>query len=159
MKSKTLLIAILGIFGIWANQACNSGTTSDSPFAIAGDSITTEGAVAVANLPELLAGSDSIQCKLEGEITAVCQTKGCWMKMPLGEGQDVRIKFKDYGFFVPMNSSGRNAFIEGYAYVDSVSVSELRHLAKDAGESEDEIAAIDRGTVEYTFMASGVIIE
>lgn len=116
-------------------------------------------AVSVAQVPELLTGNDSVQVKLEGTISEVCQKKGCWMQMPITEDQNLFVKFKDYAFFVPMNSAERDAVIEGYAYVDTVSVEQRRHYASDAGKSEEEIMAITEPEVQYTFKASGVILK
>jgi len=155
--SQILIIAFFSVSMI--SQSCKQAESGDSHFAICGDTITADGAVGVNTLPQLLAGLDSIPCKLEGEITAVCQTKGCWMTMPIGEDEKLFIKFKDYDFFVPMNASGRNATIDGIAFVDSVSVADLKHRAKDAGKTEEEIEAIQHGEVEYSFLARGVLIK
>jgi hypothetical protein len=81
------------------------------------------------------------------------------MDMDLSEDQSMTVRFKDYGFFVPMNSAGRTAVIEGVAKVDTQSVDWLRHKAEDAGQSEEEIAAITEPIVSVTFMADGVILE
>ncbi|MEN0048567.1 MAG: DUF4920 domain-containing protein, partial [Bacteroidota bacterium] len=67
-------------------------------------------------------------------------------------------KFKDYGFFVPKDISGRQVIMEGYAYREVTPVEELRHYAKDDGMSEEEIAAITEPEEEFKFMASGVIL-
>jgi hypothetical protein len=142
-------------------QACKSKNeqSADSPFYAYGDSIDLENSVDVATLPALLAGYDSIACNLRGQISEVCQTKGCWMSMPIGDNDDLFIKFKDYAFFVPMNASGREAVVQGFAYVDTVSVSELQHIAQDAGKEQDEIESIDQPEVRYTFMADAVRIK
>ena len=57
---------------------------------------------ALANLGE----GDSLEVKLHAPVNAVCQVKGCWMTM--GDTTNaMRVKFKDYGFFVPMDCSGK----------------------------------------------------
>ena len=55
--------------------------------------------------------------KVNGEVASVCKKKGCWMKMDMGEGNNMRITFKDYGFFVPLDCDGKVATIEGKAYI------------------------------------------
>ena len=100
---------------------------------------------------------DSINVKLSGEITGVCQMKGCWMTMNVGD-EELRITFKDYGFFVPKNSSGNEAVIEGALYKKLVDVEMLKHYAEDAGKPEEEIEAITEPELQFVFEASGVII-
>ena len=96
--------------------------------------------------------------ELEGIVSGVCQKKGCWMQMPISEDENMFVKFKDSGFFVPFDAADKFAIIEGYAYVDTVSVADQIHYAKDAVMSEEEIAEITEPSIEYTFMASGVIL-
>jgi hypothetical protein len=68
------------------------------------------------------------------------------------------VKFKDYGFFMPKDIAGREVIMEGTAYREVVSVDELKHLAKDAGKSEEEIAKITEPKEELQFLAHGVIL-
>lgn len=124
-----------------------------------GDTITTDGAVAVDQLISKLAGKDSISIKLSGTIEDVCQKKGCWMNLNIGNGQSMKVKFKDYAFFVPKDAAGKTVFIEGYAYNDTISVANLKHYAEDAGESKEEIAKITQPEISISFEANGVIIK
>ena len=98
--------------------------------------------------------------KVEGTVEAVCQMKGCWMNMKLANGEDMRIRFKDYGFFVPKDASGKTAVIEGAAYYTTTSVEDLRHYAEDAGMSEEEAErTITEPKKSIEFEATGVIIK
>ncbi len=81
------------------------------------------------------------------------------MTLDMGNQPDLRVRFKDYGFFVPKDASGKTAVVEGRAYVDTVSAETLRHYAADAGKSEKEIKAINKLEVRVSFIADGVIIE
>lgn len=126
--------------------------------AIFGDTITADGAIPAAEVLAKLAGHDSIPVKLEGVINAVCQKKGCWMTLDLGNEKTMRVTFKDYGFFVPKDASGKTAIVDGYAHVDTTSVEMLREYAKDDGASKDSIAKITQPEVELSFEARGVII-
>ena len=121
--------------------------------------ITEEGVVPASNLAAMLLQKDSVELKVSGTIKSCCQKKGCWMTVDIGNNQVMRVKFKDYGFFVPMNSAGHEAIMQGIAYKEEVSVAELKHLAHDAGKKQKEIDKITGSKVEYTFMASGVIIK
>lgn len=102
---------------------------------------------------------DTIQVKFTSKIHSVCKKKGCWMKMDLADKQEAFVRFKDYGFFVPLNADGSEAVVSGRAYLDVISVEELRHYAKDGGKSEEEIAKITEPKVTYAFQADGVLIK
>jgi hypothetical protein len=69
------------------------------------------------------------------------------------------VKFKDYGFFVPINSDNRDVIVNGKAYVPEVSVQELQHFAKDAGKSDEEISEITEPKFTYAFLADGVLMK
>lgn len=102
---------------------------------------------------------DTIDVKFESTIKEVCKKKGCWMSMELGDNQETFVKFKDYEFFVPKNADKSVAILSGKAFMDSVSVNQLRHYAKDGGKSEEEIAQIIAPEVKYGFEANGVLIQ
>jgi len=102
---------------------------------------------------------DSVQLKVKGKIIDVCSKKGCWMTLDTGE-DTLFIKFRDYGFFVPIDSvEGKNAVVQGDLFLDTTSVEMLKHYAEDAGKSEEEIALITEPIYELGFIADGVIIK
>lgn len=101
---------------------------------------------------------DTVTVKFKSKIKDVCQKKGCWMAMELPGGKESFVKFKDYAFFVPLNAAEQDAVISGKAFVSETSVAQLKHYAKDGGQSEAEIAKITEPKVEYKFMADGVLI-
>lgn len=91
---------------------------------------------------------------VEGEVGGVCRMKGCWMGLVAPESpMGVRVTFKDYGFFVPRESRGLIARMEGTFHASTLSKEEADHL-------ESEGAKLSRnpdGTVtELSFVASGV---
>jgi hypothetical protein len=94
---------------------------------------------------------------VEGEVVEVCLNKGCWMTFMDGD-REMRIRFKDYAFFVPKDCGGKKARIEGVFEVKDVPAEEARHYLEDAGKHE-EAAKITGPVPSYTFMASGVQIE
>jgi len=102
---------------------------------------------------------DTITVQFQSNIKSVCKKKGCWMKMQLAGDDDSFVKFKDYAFFVPLNADNSQAIVNGKAFVDIVSVEELRHYAKDGGKSAVEIAKITKPEITYSFLASGVYIK
>ncbi len=123
-----------------------------------GEQITEEGALSIPAFLKAIEGKDSLHVKLSGTINAVCKKKGCWMTVDLENGEEMRVRFKDYAFFVPMNADGMTTVFEGWAYVDTLSVAEQQHYLKDANATEEEIAAVTAPLPEFSFLASGVII-
>lgn len=113
----------------------------------------------VSALPDLLSQTDSVEAVFEGKIAEVCQKKGCWMTLDMGNGQVVRVTFKDYGFFVPKNAGGRKAILKGVASKEVISVEMLKHYAQDRGASKEEIESIREPETEWSIVAEGVIIE
>ena len=124
-----------------------------------GEALSDVKAVKATKLEKAMEGNDAMKMKLSGEIAEVCQQKGCWMTVATGDGQTIRVTFKDYGFFVPKDVAGKNTVIEGEAKMETVDVATLKHYAEDAGKSEEEIAAITEPETKLTFVASGVEIE
>ncbi|UOQ95865.1 DUF4920 domain-containing protein [Hymenobacter sp. 5317J-9] len=121
-----------------------------------GAAISPEGALPMTALNTALGASDSAQVKLVGKASAVCQAKGCWMTLPTADGKQMRVRFKDYAFFVPKDLSGHEVVVSGWAHRSTVPKSELQHYAKDAGKSDKEVAAITQDEQQLTFMADGV---
>lgn len=124
-----------------------------------GDTITEDDAIEVGELLAVVEGQDSVRIKIKGVVNSSCQKKGCWMRMDMGNEDELFVKFRDYEFFVPKNLDGETAIAEGVAFVESFSVEHLQHLAHDAGKTQEEIDAITEPEVSVRFMADGVIIK
>jgi len=101
---------------------------------------------------------DTAIVKFTTSVKEVCQTKGCWMRLDLGE-DEAMVRFKDYGFFMPKNIADKEVIVNGKAYVSEMSVEEQRHYAEDAGKSEEEIAAITEVETTLSFEADGVLVK
>ncbi|HEX8616866.1 MAG TPA: DUF4920 domain-containing protein [Thermoanaerobaculia bacterium] len=108
-------------------------------------------------LAQVLASPDAYTKQsviVEGVIASSCTRKGCWMQLAPAEGaQGVRVTFKDYAFFIPLNAKGMKVRAEGMAVVTTLSKADADHL-------EEEGAKLTRqkdGTVlEVSFVANGV---
>lgn len=94
---------------------------------------------------------------VEATIIDVCQKKGCWMRVTEND-TELFVRFKDYGFFVPLDAAGKKVVMHGKAVAEVASVDELRHYAEDAGKSPEEIAKITEPTERITFFADSVFI-
>jgi len=102
---------------------------------------------------------DSLNLKFTSSIESVCKKKGCWMILQLPEREDVRVTFKDYGFFVPKDSENAEVIVQGKAFLNEISVEDQKHYAEDEGKSETEIAAITAPKLTKAFVATGVLLK
>ena len=94
--------------------------------------------------------------KIRGQITEVCQAKGCWMILVDGDTY-ARITFEDYGFFVPTETSMQRTVIFGQLSQRTLSGQQAEHFAQDAG-SQSKIK-LEGEIREYSILARGVQLE
>jgi len=165
---KILLLSIVAttLLTRCGNKAQENATTEqasvaaiDTTLLFFGDTITQDLAVPVTELAAKMKGKDSLKIKVTGVIEEVCQKKGCWMNIAIDNNQSMRVRFKDYGFFMPKDAAGKTVIIEGLAFNDTTSVETLKHFAADAGKSKDEIKKITEPEINIGFEANGVIIK
>jgi hypothetical protein len=102
---------------------------------------------------------DTVLVKFRSKIESVCQAKGCWMNLKLSETQTAFVKFKDYGFFMPLNCADNEAVVSGKAFISVETVEELKHYAKDEGKSQAAIDSIVAPKTNFSFVANGVLIK
>lgn len=146
-------------------QACDpakekGGKKSKSnKLGVYGAKVDKTDALQVQLLPEKMKNEKELSVKITGTVAAACQVKGCWMTTDLGNGQTMRIRFKDYAFFVPKDCNGKQFYAQGVASWNETSVAELQHYAADAGKSKEEIAQITQPERELVFLAEGVLLE
>lgn len=94
--------------------------TKDVAYATFGKEIQSADAVIAKSMAahyETMQQGDSINSKMKATVKKVCQAKGCWMTLDLGNDKEVMVKFEDYGFFVPKDISGKEVVVNGKAYV------------------------------------------
>lgn len=162
---KILLIALISV-GIVACKNEGKKTEKVEEVAISytsyGEKISVDGALkmtdVLAKYQDLKVG-DTINLKFASNINDVCSKKGCWMKLPVGETEEVMVRFKDYGFFMPLDSKGNEVIVAGKAFVKETSVEDLKHYAEDAGKSAEEIAKITEPKKTLSFEAHGVLMK
>lgn len=90
---------------------------------------------------------------LSGRLTDLCTKKGCWTVLADGE-HSVRVRFQDYGFFLPQDALGSRALVEGRAELRTLSEREARHYAEESRDGDPD--AIDGPQRELAFVATGV---
>ncbi len=160
MKKINLLFAMLLLIG--ASAMAQKSAFNANDYASFGEKFKVNRVYNKAEMMKQykkLKKGDTLVVQFESTIKSVCKKKGCWMKMELKDDNASFVKFKDYAFFVPLNADNSDAIVSGKAFVDVESVEELRHYAKDAGKSKEEIAKITKPETTYSFMADGVYIK
>jgi hypothetical protein len=119
-----------------------------------GEALKGAPAVTLAELLTKPQAHEGKTVRVEGQVRKACEKKGCWMELAEGaKGAGVRVTFKDYGFFVPLDSAGSAARVEGVVKVTELSDGMAKHY-------EAEGAIVPRGTDgkprEVQLVATGV---
>ena len=117
-----------------------------------------DGAVEVAIMNEQLLTNPEFKGKIKAKVLSVCEKKGCWMTIAKPGGEDIMVRFKDYGFFMPLNIVGKEVVLDGVAKATVTSVDMLKHYAEDAHKSKEEIEKITEPKNEIEFTAKGVVV-
>ena len=163
---KNIIITIVLLFSIVACKEAKKEVQEDLSivdisYISFGEKITSENSISKEEMYKKfnkLKKGDTIAVKFASNINEVCKAKGCWMRLDLGDEKESMVRFTDYGFFMPLNSDYKDVIVEGRAYVSEISVDELRHFAKDAGKSKEEIEKITEPEFSYAFEADGVLM-
>ena len=165
-KNVILLLLTVFVFYSCKNEGANKKgkeiEKQEVKYLSFGEEIKADNSISTSEMAEKyknLKEGDTLNIKFSAPIKEVCKSKGCWMKLDLGNEQESFVNFKDYGFFMPMNADGREVIVNGKAFVKVTSVDELQHFAKDAGNSGEEIAKITEPKYTLAFEADGVLMK
>jgi len=113
----------------------------------------------ITDLHKKMESTALLNTTVKGEVEKVCMKKGCWMTIKNSEGDPMRVTFKDYAFFMPMDIHDKKVTFTGKAYQDTTSVDMLRHYAEDEGLAQSEINKITEPKIEIAFEATGVYFD
>lgn len=105
-----------------------------------------------------LNGENPVKMQVKGTVTGVCKARGCWATVDIGDGKELFVKMKDYGFFLPMDAKGKQVLLSGDAFVETHSIDDLKEKAKSQKKSEAEINKINKPEEELRFTAHGITI-
>lgn len=120
-----------------------------------GAPITGKNAVPLQTAIEQLDKSPVAKVLVTSKVDKVCTEKGCWVALTNAAG-DVRVTFKDYGFFVPPTLIGKTVLVEGTLEKVTMSLEDSKHYAKDAGEDPSKVT---QPRVEYRIVATGIEVK
>ncbi len=94
---------------------------------------------------------------VEGHVRRACSRKGCWMEVasaPNDNAPGCRVTFQDYSFFVPTDSAGKMARVEGVVEVETVKKSHVEHLEEEGATFGAKNS--DGTATEVRLVATGV---
>jgi hypothetical protein len=108
-------------------------------------------------LADLIASPDKENGKpvvVEGKVRRACTRMGCWMELAEAEqGPGVRVTFKNYGFFVPLDSAGAKAKVAGTVRIVNLSEAAAAHYRAEGARVPADSNGSRR---EVQLVASGV---
>lgn len=123
-----------------------------------GEGVKQGNVIPAAKMEASMGAEKTANMKISGEVSSVCKKKGCWITINMPDGTPMRVTFKDYAFFMPMDIVGKQVVLDGIAKKQTISAERLRHYAEDAHRSAEEIAKITEPRKELAFEAKGVVI-
>jgi len=134
--------------------------SSSQTYLSKGAAITDKDPLTVKNfLTHVEKNGGAQHIKVAAIINDCCQKKGCWMNVDLENGEEMMVRFKDYGFFVPKNAAEKTVIMEGKAYYDTLDIATLKHYAEDGGATKEELEKITAPKATLAFEAVGILLK
>jgi Domain of unknown function (DUF4920) len=122
-----------------------------------GAEIKSKTPLSLAAAIKQLDSKPSADVLIESKVDKVCVVKGCWMALTNSNAKDdVRVTFKDYGFFVPSSIIGKTVLVEGKLEKVVMSLEDTKHYVKDAG---GDPSTVTTPRTEYRIVANGVQVK
>lgn len=118
------------------------------------------GGQAVLSLADVLAAPERFRdqtISVEGQVRSACTRRGCWMELAPSADATLpgcRVTFKDYGFFVPTDSAGAHAKVQGTLGVNTLPPERVAHLESEGGRFPNKRS--DGSVEELRLVATGV---
>ncbi|MXV37237.1 DUF4920 domain-containing protein [Flavobacteriaceae bacterium Ap0902] len=154
---------IILLFSLWFILSCENKGKPVGDYTSYGKELTADNAMTQEEMMRMYQSmhvGDTIPVKFKSEIKEVCQMKGCWVKLALDPKTKTMVKFgENDDFLIPRDVAGREAIVEGRAFIKEVSVEEQKHYAEDAEKTSEEIAAITEPNTAYHFIANGILLK
>jgi Domain of unknown function (DUF4920) len=139
-----------------AARSSSSGRAPEAKQAF-GAPITTEPELTLANVLETPERFRDQTITVEGQVRSACTRRGCWMEVAQSADPRLpgcRVTFKDYGFFVPTDSAGAHAKVQGTLGVNTLPPERVAHLESEGGRFPNKRG--DGSVDELRLVATGV---
>lgn len=124
-----------------------------------GAAVQEQGALTVDQLVARLGSEKEFEATVAGRVENACHGEGCWLELQAENGSLVMVTYKDKAFTLPTGIEGREVVMQGRAWVDSVSVEELKKNAGEEGKTAEEIQTIVNPEYSLNFEAAGVLLK
>jgi len=163
MKKVILIAMSLLVLSIPAFAQKAEPTEEDKTAAIPSMSYLKRGAAignsdkvslnAVLKDPSKFSGKSVL---VEGVVVRSCKMEGCWAEVAQDkDSKSVRVKMKDHSFFIPLQSAGALARVEGTVQVTTLTKEMVEHMIKEDGAKFENVNA-DGTVTEVSFEATGI---
>lgn len=157
MKKAVMIALSVGLFSNWAFAKKEAVKTT----------------VALDKMIQELENSNkkNMKVSVSGEISAVCQAKGCWITLKSSDlkktdtceetlkgastQSEVRVMMKDHSFAVPKDLKG-TVTVVGELKKKKLSSFQLKHLLKDAGCSKEQMKKAKKSLNKYQIVATDI---
>lgn len=160
MKKLFFIAGVLFIAASCATTATTKESKEDLGKHYGPEKIDVASAITVKQmLADFEGKTERTEYTFEADLVEICSKAGCWVNIDKGNGDLFMVRFKNHFTIPPATEAGTGAYLHGYAYMDTVSVVDLRHFAEDAGKSEEEIMAITEPEYELNFEADGITLK
>lgn len=114
-----------------------------------GKPLTLQESVSVSEIlraPEVFKGKRVV---VEGEISEVCQKKGCWINVRDPEGLvELRVKVEDEVIVFPKDAKGKRVKAEGIISVTVLTEEERRRRARHEAEEQGTLKEFDASKIK-----------
>lgn len=130
-----------------------------------GNGVTLAESVSVAEVlqsPEMFKGK---KVMIEGEISDVCQKKGCWIKVKDLKGEEeIQVKVEDDVIVFPKDGKGRKVRAEGTISVTVLTEQQRRDRARHEAEEQGTLKDFDESKIQGSLTSvrmegEGAVIE
>ncbi len=124
-------------------------------YEVFGDDVDRDKFQSAATLSEIIESDQSEGViTLKTSVAQVCRKKGCFF-IAQDENYTARVTFKNYGFFIPTDSQGKEVILVGDFSVETLSEEQAKHYAEDAGNNSGSISGEQK---EYSVVASSIMV-
>src|SRR3954471_8121743 len=109
----------------------DAGSTQVGKYGAPLGAAPTESLASVLAEPTRYAGQP---LRVEGHVRRACTAMGCWMELAAtgaGDAPACRVSMKDHAFFVPTNSAGSSARVEGTLAVRRIEPEQVAHMQSE----------------------------
>lgn len=126
-----LLLAVLGVSVGCSKSSKSEAATKQSAGKTFGAGVKLAETTPIDTILKDPKAWDGKTVRVEGMITDVCPSRGCWMELA-GEapGQKLRFKVTDGEMVFPMDAKGQRATAEGKISVKELSVEDSKQYAE-----------------------------